>query len=67
MFDAIVTVLTFAFVFLLDFLCTAFGVWLVTLLLPLLGIDLLFSWGMAFGVWALIKVIRFFFFPARKK
>lgn len=64
--DAIVTVLMFAFVFLLDFLCTAFGVWLVTLLLPLLGIDLLFSWGLAFGVWALLKVIRLFFLPARK-
>lgn len=66
MFDAIVTVMVFVFVLLVDFFCTAFGVWLVTLLLPLLGIDLLFSWGLAFGVWALLKVIRLFFLPARK-
>lgn len=42
----------------LDFLLTSFGFWLVTLLLPYLGITFAFTWGKALVVWVICKVFR---------
>ena len=40
------------------FLVTSVGFWLVTLLLPYLGITFAFTWGKAFVVWAICKVFK---------
>jgi len=45
----------------LDFLLIAFCFWLVTLLLPLLGITFAFTWGRAIVVWLICKIIKVIF------
>lgn len=45
----------------LDFLSIAFCFWLVTLLLPFLGITFAFTWGRAIVVWLICKVIKLIF------
>ena len=45
----------------LDFLLIAFCFWLVTLLLPLLGITFAFTWGRAIVVWLICKIIKLIF------
>lgn len=42
----------------LDFLITSLGFWLVTLLLPCLGITFAFTWGKALVVWVICKVFK---------
>ena len=42
----------------LDFLLTSLGFWLVTLLLPCLGITFAFTWGKALVVWVICKVFK---------
>lgn len=45
-----------------SFLVTAGMVWVACYALGLLGIySIQFSWGLAFGVWLLLAVIRFFY------
>jgi len=50
----------FALVFILalDFLLTAFGYWLVTLVLGVMGVAVTFTWGWAFAIWVIIKIIK---------
>ena len=43
---------------LLDFALTTFCFWLVTLLLPVLGLTIAFTWGKAIVVWIICKVIK---------
>lgn len=44
-----------------DFLVAALGFWVITLLLPLLGVELAWSWGGAFICWLILKVIKIIF------
>lgn len=46
--------------FIVDFLLTTLGFWLITLCLPCLGITFAFSWGRAFVLWLIIKIIKIF-------
>lgn len=46
------------FILLLDFLLTAFGFWLITLVLGVMGIAVAFTWGWAFAFWVIIKIIK---------
>lgn len=41
-----------------DFGLAAFGFWIITLLLPFLGIELAWSWGGAFICWVILKIIK---------
>lgn len=43
---------------LVSFLATAFCFWLLTLLLPVFGIALTFSWGKALAFWVILIIIR---------
>ena len=43
----------------LDFLFTSFIFWLITLALTAFGIQVVFTWGLAFAFWAIIKCIHF--------
>ena len=43
----------------LDFLFTSFVFWLITLALTAFGIQVVFTWGLAFAFWVIIKCIRF--------
>ena len=43
-----------------DFLLTTLGFWLITLCLPWLGITFAFSWGRAFVIWLIFKIIKLF-------
>ena len=43
----------------LDFLFTSFVFWLITLVLTAFGIQFVFTWGLAFAFWVIIKCIRF--------
>ena len=45
--------------FVLDFLFTSFVFWLITLALTAFGIQVVFTWGLAFAFWAIIKCIHF--------
>ena len=45
--------------FVLDFLFTSFIFWLITLALTAFGIPVVFTWGLAFAFWVIIKCIRF--------
>lgn len=42
----------------MDFGLAALGFWIITLLLPLLGIELAWSWGGAFVCWVILKIIK---------
>lgn len=42
----------------IDFLSAAFGFWIVTLLLPLLGVEIAWTWGGAFICWVILKIIK---------
>lgn len=44
--------------FILDFLLTSLGFWIVTLLLPYLGITFAFTWGKALIIWVIYKVFK---------
>jgi hypothetical protein len=44
-----------------DFLFTTICFWLLTLLLPLIGITFAFSWGKAIIVWIIIKILKLVF------
>lgn len=48
-------------VLVLDFAFAALGFWVITLLLPLLGVQLAWSWGGAFVCWIILKVIKIIF------
>jgi len=48
-------------VLLLDFAFAALGFWVITLLLPLLGIEIVWTWGGAFICWVILKVIKLIF------
>ena len=50
--------MTIMLLFVLDFLLTSLGFWIVTLLLPCLGITFAFTWGKALVVWVICKVVR---------
>lgn len=50
-----------AFVLLLDFAFAALGFWIITLLLPLLGVEIVWTWGGAFICWVILKVIKLIF------
>ncbi len=43
---------------LISFLATAFCFWLLTLLLPIFGVTLAFSWGKALAFWVILIIIR---------
>ena len=45
--------------FVLDFLFTSFIFWLITLALTAFGIQVVFTWGLAFAFWAIIECIDF--------
>lgn len=45
----------------LDFAVAALGFWIITLLLPLLGIELAWSLGGAFICWIILKIIKIIF------
>ena len=45
-------------ILLLDFAASALGFWVITLLLPMLGIEIVWSWGGAFVCWLILKVIK---------
>ena len=47
-------------VLILDFLLTAFGFWLITLVLGAMGVSIVFTWGWAFAIWVIIKIIKLF-------
>ena len=42
----------------LDFLLTSFVFWLITLVLTAFGVQVVFTWGLAFAFWVIIKCIR---------
>ena len=42
----------------LDFLLTSFVFWLITLALTAFGVQVVFTWGLAFAFWVIIKCIR---------
>lgn len=46
---------------LLDFLLTTVCFWLLTILLPFIGITIAFSWGKAIIFWLICKVIKMLF------
>ncbi len=48
-------------VFLIDFLFTAVGLWVITLILGALGLAIQFTWGLAFAVWLIIKILKMIF------
>ena len=50
-----------ALVLLLDFAVAAVGFWVITLLLPMLGVEVVWSWGGAFVCWLILKVIKIIF------
>jgi hypothetical protein len=56
-----VTLLLIIGALVIDFLIVAFCFWLVTLLLPFLGITIAFSWGKAIVIWVICKVIKLLF------
>ena len=43
----------------LDFLLTSFVFWLITLALTAFGVQFVFTWGLAFAFWVIIKCIHF--------
>ena len=43
----------------LDFLFTSFIFWLITLALAIFDVQVVFTWGLAFAFWVIIKCIRF--------
>ena len=45
----------------IDFLFTAFGFWLITLVLGVMGVAFTFTWGWAFAVWVIIKIWKLIF------
>lgn len=44
----------------LDFLLVALGFWLVTLVLGVMGVAITFTWGWAFAIWVIIKIVKIF-------
>jgi hypothetical protein len=44
--------------FALDFLITSAGVAIILFLLRFLGVFITFSWGLAFVVWLILKVLK---------
>ena len=45
----------------INFLFTAAAIWVLCFALGLLGVTITFSWKVAFAIWLIIQVIRFFF------
>lgn len=49
------------FVLLLDYLVVSLGVWVIILILNALGATITFTWGLAFGIWIILKILKFIF------
>ena len=45
--------------YVLSFFITALCYWVVTMVLPLVGINIVFSWTAAFAIWVVIGIIKF--------
>lgn len=45
----------------LDFALTALGIWVITIILSTFGLAITFSWGLAFGVWVIMRIIKMIF------
>lgn len=44
-----------------DFIIVTICFWLITLLLPLIGITFAFSWGKAIIAWIIVKILKLVF------
>ena len=45
----------------LDYLVVSVGVWVIVLILNALGATIAFTWQLSFGIWIILKILKFIF------
>ena len=49
------------FILFLDYLVVSAGVWVIILILNALGATIAFTWQLSFGIWIILKILKFIF------